>query len=173
MKLLRKLLCLIPILAIGLTIFVAFIGGCIGLFGKVVTFTYDDCLTFNYCTVSTTSVSAYSFEYFVKPILYTGNGFAILGFLMLCGALVLCILNLLKKLAKGPWLLIATIILFVAQFILMVRPIILVDIRTTELGGVWEGFGWTTFGFSTVLWINPLILFILNKTLFKKTLAEE
>ena len=172
MKILRKLLGLLPLLTIALVVFMSFITFCLG-FGEVVSFSYTDCLSGGSCVHKTTEVMAYSPEWFVDESLSIGNAFSIFGFLFFGVSLVFSILNLPNKTAKGPWLLLAGIFTFVAQFFFMVRPIILIDIRTTDIGDVWEGFNWATFGCSTLPWFNCIVLFVLNKTLFKKTLAAQ
>ena len=171
MKLLRKLLGLLPLLGIGLVLLLAFITFCLG-FGKVVSFSYTDCLSGGSCYHTTSEVIAYSPEWFVDESLPTGNFFSILAFLLFVASLVFSILNMSNKAAKGPWLLLAGIFTFAAQFFFMARPIILIDIRTTDIGDVWETFNWVTFGFSTLPWFNCIALFVLNKTLFKKVIAE-
>ena len=171
MKILRKILGLLPILAIGFTLLLAFITFCLGL-GKVVMVYHTDCLSGNSCVNTWDALPAYSLEYYAPEDLAIGNVCSVIGFLLLCASLVFSILNLPKKTAKGPWLLIAGIMTFVAQIFLVIRPALLVNIRTTDTGNVWEGFNWATFAFSTLLWFNCIILFILNKTLFKKVINE-
>lgn len=171
MKILRKLLGILPLLAIGFTLLLAFVTFCLG-FGKVIIVNHTDCLSYSSCTNVNTELPAYSIENYAPEALAGGNACSVLGFLLLVASFVFCILNLFKKTARGPWLLIAGIMTFVAQIFLVIRPAILIDIRTTDFGDVWEGFNWATFGFSTLIWFNCIILFILNKTLFKRVIAE-
>lgn len=173
MKLLRKLLGILPILSIGFVVLLAVVTFFLGL-GKVVVYNFTDCLSGNSCVHVNSAESAYSAQWYVSTELETGNGFHIVGFIFLLACLVFSILNIFNKTARGPWLLIAGIATFVIQFFFLVRPIVLVDIRTTDgIGDAFEAFNWITFGFSTLMWFNCIVLFILNKTLFKKVLAGE
>lgn len=172
LKIIRKILSLLPVLAIGLVILLAFITFCLGL-GDVVRVYYTDCLSGGSCVHSSSEISTYSLEWYAPEELAIGNAFSILGFVILLVSLVFSILNIPNKTAKGPWLLLAGIVTYVVRFFFMVRPILLQDIRTTDIGDVWEVFNWVTFAFASIIWWNCIILFILNKTLFKKVLVEQ
>jgi hypothetical protein len=173
MKLLRKLLGILPILVIGFTLLLAFVTFCLGL-GKVIVYRYTDCLSGSSCYSATSYKSVYFDDYYVENNLWAGNMLSIFAFLLLGVSLVFTILNLFNRTARGSWLLLAGIFTFVAQFFFMARPIILVNIRTSEgIGDAFEAFNWITFGFSTLIWFNCIILFVLNKTLFRKVLAGE
>ena len=172
LKIIRKVLAILPILAVGLVVLLAFVTFVLGLF-DVVSYYYTDCLSGNSCVSRRSEVNAYSLEYYADESLWVGNIFCILGFLLLIVILIFTILNLPNKTARGPWLLLAGIFAYVVRFFFMVRPILLQDIRTTDIGDVWEVFNWVTFAFASIIWWNCIILFILNKTLFKKVLVEQ
>ena len=173
MKLLRKLLGILPILSIAFVVLLAVVTFFLG-FGKVVIYNYTDCISGSSCVHVNSTESAYAAKWYVSDALETANGFHIFGFIILLACLVFSILNILNKTARGPWLLIAGIATFVIQFLFMIRPIVLVNIRTTNgIGDAFEAFNWITFAFSTLMWFNCIVLFILNKTLFKKVLSGE
>ena len=171
MKLLRKILGFLPIVAIGFTLLLALITFFLGL-GKVIVYHYTDCLSGSSCYSATSQKSVYFDDWYVDNDLWLGNMFSVFGFLVLCASMVFCVFNILNKTAKGPWLLISGIATFVIQFFFMARPIILVNVPTSNgIGDAFEAFNWITFSFSTLIWFNCIILFILNKTLFKKVLS--
>ena len=173
MKLLRKILGFLPLVAIGFTLLLALITFFLGL-GKVIVYHYTDCLSGSSCYSATSYKSVYFDDWYVDNDLWLGNMFSIFGFLVLCASAVFCVFNILNKTAKGPWLLISGIMTFAVQFFLMARPIILVNVPTSNgIGDAFEAFNWITFSFSTLIWFNCIILFILNKTLFKKVLVGE
>ncbi len=164
MKILRKLLLILPILSISFTALLAFISFCLG-FGNGIWYgvrgSSAGILSNAYCV-------NYELEGTVEMTI--GNTFSILGMLITAAIAVLVVLNLSEKMAKGPTLLIAAIACFILQFFFLPRPIMLIYYETQDVGNVFEGFNWATFGFSTLMWIPCLTLFILNKTLFKKVL---
>lgn len=173
MKLLRKLLGILPILSISFVALLAIITFFLG-FGKVVIYNFTDCLSGGSCVHVNSAETAYSAQWYVSEELEAGNATHIVGFIFLLACLAFSILNVFNKTARGPWLLIAGIATFIIQFFFLVRPIVLVDIRTTDgIGDAFEAFNWITFGFSTLMWFNCIVLFILNKTLFKKVLAGD
>ena len=173
MKLLRKLLAILPIALIGLTLLLAMVTFFLGL-GDVIVYHYTDCLSGNSCVQETARRSVYFDDYYVDNNLGVGNFFSIFGFLWLCVALIFSIINLSNKKAKGPWLLIAGIISFIAEFWFLARPIILNSVVTSYgIGVAFQAFNWVTFLAATLIWIPCIVLFVLNKTLFKKVLNGE
>lgn len=173
MKLLRKLLGILPILSIASVVLLVIVTFFLGL-GKVVVYNYTDCLSGGSCVHVTSTESVYAIKWYASERLDLANGFHIFSFIVLLACLVFSILNIPNKTARGPWLLIAGIATFVIEFLLMIRPIVLINIRTTEgIGDAFEVFDWMTFGFSTLMWFNCIALFVLNKTLFKKVISSE
>lgn len=176
MKVLRKVLLILPLLALGLTLLVSFLALVFG-FGKVITFRMIDD-DYNYVLVNT---SAYSFKVFSADssasasldALPFGNFCSIAGFIIVLVCTLLTFLNISDKKARGSTLLVASILSFVATVLLVVRPALLVNIRTTDFGDVFEGFNWAAFGCASLIFLPCLILFILNKTLFKKVLNQQ
>ena len=165
LKLLRKLLLIIPVLAIGTTVLFAFISFCLG-FGKGIWYGNSEVHILS---------NAYFAEFSWQGVteMCIGNTFNILGMLLTAAVLVLVILNISEKYAKGPTLLVAAIATFILQLFFLPRPIMLIYYTTQDVGDVFEGFNWATFSVSTLMWIPCLVLFILNKTLFKKVLNGE
>lgn len=165
LKLLRKLLLIIPLLTIGTTVLFAFISFCLG-FGRGIYYGNSDVYTLQ---------SAYFADFNWQGVteMCIGNTFNILGMFLTAAVLVLVILNLSEKYAKGPTLLVAAIACFILQLFFLPRPIMLIYYTTQDVGNVFEGFNWATFSISTLMWIPCLVLFILNKTLFKKVLNGE
>ena len=166
MKILRKILLILPVLAIGTTLLCAFISFCLG-FGNGIWYGTSH-------GVHALSNAYYAnFEMEGVTEMCIGNTFAILGMLITAALLVLILLNFSDKVAKGPLLLIIAIAGFLIQFFFLPRPIMLTFYETQDVGVVFEVFNWVTFAFSTLIWIPCLVLFILNKTLFKKQLNGE
>ena len=165
MKILRKILLILPVLAIGTTLLLAFISFCLG---------FGDGIYYGNNKVYVLSNAYYAnFEMEGVTEMCIGNTFNILGLLIVAALLVLTMLNFSDKIAKGPMLLIVAIGGFLVQFFFLPRPIMLIYYRTQDVGEVFEVFNWITFAFSTLIWIPCLVLFILNKTLFKKLLNGE
>lgn len=165
MKILRKILLILPVLAIALTLLFAFVSFCLG-FGEGIWYG-----TKNFSVLSNAYYANFEMEGVTEMCI--GNTFNILGLLIVAALLVLTLLNFSDKVAKGPLLLIVAIAGFVVQFFFLPRPIMLIYYVTQDVGDVFEGFNWATFAFSTLIWIPCLALFILNKTLFKKMLNGE
>ena len=165
MKILRKVLLILPVLALAMTTLLAFVCFCLG-FGDGIWYG-----TYNHGVLS----NAYYANFEVNGVteMCIGNTFAILGMLISGALLVLTLLNFSDKVAKGPLLLIIAIAGFLVEFFFLPRPIMLIYYTTQDVGNVFEGFNWATFGFSTLIWLPTLVLFILNKTLFKKSLNGE
>ena len=165
MKILRKILLILPVLALALTLLLAFVSFCLG-FGEGIWYG-----TYNHGILS----NAYYANFEVNGVteMCIGNTFNILGMLIVAAMLVLTLLNFSDKVAKGPMLLIVAIAGFLVQFFFLPRPIMLIYYTTQDVGNVFEGFNWATFSVSTLIWIPTLVLFILNKTLFKKQLNGE
>ena len=165
MKILRKILLILPVLAIGTTLLLAFISFCLG---------FGNGIWYGNSSVHVLSNAYFAnFDYEGVIEMCIGNTFAILGMLIVAAMLVLILLNFSDKIAKGPMLLIIAIAGFLIQFFFLPRPIMLIYYTTQEVGAVFEVFNWVTFAFSTLIWIPCLVLFILNKTLFKKQLNGE
>lgn len=165
MKILRKILLILPTIALGLTVLLAFVTFCLG-FGEGIWYG-----TYNHGILS----NAYYANFEVNGVteMCIGNTFAILGMLISIVLLVLTLMNFSDKVAKGPLLLVVSIASFLVQFFFLPRPIMLIYYTTQDVGNVFEGFNWATFSVSTLIFLPTLVLFILNKTLFKKALNDE
>ena len=178
MKVLKKLLTLLPLFAIGgplITIMVAF-----GLsFGETAGDTIRMCDT---CSWKNPHFSLWNaLEITNKPEKW---GFAIgieifmlVSILILIALWVLSFLNLSNKLANGPLMLILGIVSFFVPFLMMVAPIGISDLAAkgsnpdyylTDLGVGMKVCCWVAFGLSWLIFLSFIIVFLLNVLLFKR-----